>query len=80
MALLMVKNPWWLADPQERYWVETLSERRTTLGRQLHAPQADASGQPNDILLAASPTDSCTFPFTWLWTRWSPSNPGAGCR
>jgi hypothetical protein len=22
---------WWLEDPQERYWVETLSERRPTL-------------------------------------------------
>ena len=21
--------------------------------------------------------NSCTFPFTWSWTRWSPSNPGA---
>jgi hypothetical protein len=22
----------------------------------------------------------CTFPCTWSWTRWSPLNPGAGCR
>ena len=22
----------------------------------------------------------CTFPFRWSWARWSPSNPGAGCR
>jgi hypothetical protein len=23
--------------------------------------------------------NSYTFPFTWSWARWSPSNPGAGC-
>jgi hypothetical protein len=22
---------------------------------------------------------ACTFPFTWWWTRWRPSSPGAGC-
>ena len=40
-------NEWWLDDPLERYWVETLSERRPTLGRQLHAPQLDGSGSVN---------------------------------
>jgi hypothetical protein len=40
-------NLWWLDDPLEHYWVETLSERRPTLGRQLHAPQVDGSGRPN---------------------------------
>jgi len=56
----MTENYWWMADPQERYWVETLSERRLTLGRQLHAPQVDASGQPNwryDLVRATSPGD-----------------------
>jgi hypothetical protein len=37
-------NVWWLDDPLERYWVETLPERRPTLGRQLHAPHLDGSG------------------------------------
>src|SRR5262249_20365694 len=40
-------NRWWLDDPHERYWVETLSERRLTLGHQLHAPQLDGSGRPS---------------------------------
>jgi hypothetical protein len=56
----MRENYWWLVDPQERYWVETLSERRTTLGRQLHAPQVDGSGQPNwryDLVTATRPGD-----------------------
>jgi hypothetical protein len=56
----MTENFWWLADPQERYWVETLSERRPTLGRQLHAPQVDGSGQPNwryDLVRATRPGD-----------------------
>jgi hypothetical protein len=58
--VLVTENFWWLADPQERYWVETLSERRPTLGRQLHAPQADGAGQPNwryDLVRAARPGD-----------------------
>jgi hypothetical protein len=38
-------NRWWLDNPRERFWVETLSERRPTLGRQLHAPQVDDSGR-----------------------------------
>jgi hypothetical protein len=40
-------NRWWLDDPRERYWVETLSDRRPALGTQLHAPKTDASGRPS---------------------------------
>jgi Domain of unknown function (DUF3883) len=56
----MTESFWWLADPQERYWVETLSERRSNLGRQLHAPQTDGAGQPNwryELVRATRPGD-----------------------
>jgi hypothetical protein len=45
MARARGTKRWWLDDPRERYWVEALSERRPTLGHQLHAPQRAGGGQ-----------------------------------
>jgi len=51
----MAERLWWLDDPKERYWVETLSERRATPCRQLHAPQVDGSGRTGATALSARP-------------------------
>jgi hypothetical protein len=56
----MAERLWWLDDPKERYWVETLSERRASLGRQLHAPQVDGASRPNwryNLVSATRPGD-----------------------
>ena len=61
-------NRWWLEDQHERYWVETLSERRPTLGTQLHAPQVDGSGRVNWRYSFVAETRDGDVVLHWLHT------------
>jgi hypothetical protein len=38
-------NRWWIAEPEEAYWLETTN--RSDLGKDLNAPQADETGREN---------------------------------